>query len=75
MRGISKEIALLSVGLMIGAISILGSSAARDFIDSILIMLTPVNSKALVGWSLAFYHGLYLAIIVATLVAITILLL
>lgn len=71
---ICGEISLLTIGLVIGAIGILASSASRDLLDALLQMITPVNEKALSGWYLVFYRALYLLLLVAMLVAITVLL-
>jgi hypothetical protein len=70
---ICNQISLLSIGLLIGALSILASGASRDLLDSFLQMVTPVNERALTGWYLVFYRTLYLALLVALLVALTIL--
>jgi hypothetical protein len=72
---LSNNVYLLLVGLLIGTFSIFAASSFRDFVDGLLQLSVPLSEKSLSGGSvLVAYRLLYFLIILAILVALSVIL-
>jgi hypothetical protein len=73
--GITNEVRLLIVGLVLGSLAISIAAAFRDCFDTALQIFVPVNDKLLgSGWYLLLYRLFLFLIILSMLVALSILL-
>lgn len=69
-----NQVKLIVIGLIIGTFSIFAASSFRDFMDSILQIATPIGERSLAGGAiLVAYRFCYFLIILAILVAVSVL--